>query len=320
MYEYLTGNKQWLLNQLDQKKVWSNILGYSFEIGQKILNPLRDDKHLGSCSICWSNKSDNLVLLDFADSRTNGFDCISAYQFLNPRKSWSEICSDLLTLGKSLPTSSYNVIPGLKPKESKEVEFIPIYRDWTDEDIKWWRKRGIVKEQLDRETTLVKPVNGYIQKKEGKESEIHFNEQCYCYHHLNKFKFYFPNRKNWRFIGNMGKNDIWLIRGNSNLIITKSHKDALALESCVPFSITHVQAETNFPESHILLDWELGFDNIWILYDNDKQGRIGAQLLSEQFIYKKPQIVFLEDYKDVSVMIYSEGLTETIDYLNTLIL
>lgn len=319
MNEYLSfGNKEWLLQNIDQEKVWSSILGYTLKPGQQILNPLRIDKHIGSCTIQTSSRNNNLILFDFADSKTNGYDCVSAYRYLHPYKSWAEICSELMSIGPTIPTSAYKVLPGLKPKV--ESEFIPIYREWLDSDLEWWYKRGIVKSQLDRETTLVKPIKGYVHKKDKKESQIHFNELCYCYHHLEKVKFYFPNRKEWRFLGNMSKNDLWFIHGcTNNLIVTKSHKDCLALESCFPdFSTTHVQAETNFPDNHILLDWEM-YDNVYLIYDNDEQGHKGAELLSKQFLYKKPKQIFLEYHKDVSAFIFNEGLNETIDYLNTLL-
>lgn len=309
--EYLNGDKRWLLENIDQFKVWSNILGYSPKLGQKILNPLRGDKHMGSCYLI-SDK--NVLLIDHADTKTNGYDCVEAYKCLHPYKKWEEICSDLLNMAQILPSSSYRVVPGL-PKKEQTIQ--PIYREWEDEDIKWFENQGVFKWQLDRQETLVKPAKGYIQTKDTKKSEKHFNERCYCYHHNNKIKLYWPDRKQWRFLGTMGRDDLWMIRGedSTGLIITKSHKDSLALESCLPFSITHTQSETSIPSGNILLDWEMGFDNIWILFDNDDKGIEGANNLAKQFIYKKPKLLFLEDYKDPTAMIKGEGLRETTDYL-----
>lgn len=314
--EYLNGNKEWLLSNIDQLKVWSNILGYSARTGEKILNPLRVDKHLGSCHL-WDNGR-SIILIDLAHSKTSGYDCVTAYRYLNPYKKWSEVCSDLLNMAQVLPISSYRVVPGL-PKKEQIIE--PIYRDWLDEDLIWFEEQGVFKWQLDRESTLVKPVKGYIQTKEGKKSEQHFNEQCYCYHHNGKVKLYWPKRKQWRFLGTMGRDDLWVIHGedSTNLLVTKSHKDALALESCLSFSITHTQAETSIPSGHILLEWEMGFDNIFILMDNDIPGIEGANNLAKQFIYKKPKLLFLEDYKDITEMIRTEGLRETINYLLTIL-
>src|SRR5690606_24341835 len=113
-YEYLSGNKEWLLQSIDQMLVWSSIVGYSVNLEQKILNPLRNDKRLGSCYL--KDNGRNIILIDHADSKTSGYDCVTAYRYLNPNRSWSEVCSDLMNIGH-LPISSYRVLPGvIKPK------------------------------------------------------------------------------------------------------------------------------------------------------------------------------------------------------------
>jgi len=321
MYEYLTGNKQWLLSQIDQERVWANIIGYSFKLGQKILNPLRTDKHVGSCSINWSNKSENLVLLDFADSRTNGFDCITAYQFLHPQKSWDEVCNDLLRIAQAMPTSAYKVVPGLV--KQSEVDFVPIYRDWLESDIQWWNKRGVRLDQLERPDTLTLPVSGYIQKKEGKQSEVHFSELCYCYHHLDKFKFYFPNRKSWRFIGNMNKNDVWFLNRMSDILfICKSAKDLLVIENLCDFNLTMIQSETNYPSNDIFYEWECSHKKAYVLTDNDNAGRRISQEIKKQFLYIPCETIEVEpetNCKDIDEYYVKNGFTETFDYLNYLL-
>lgn len=323
MYEYLTGNKQWLLSQIDQERIWANIIGYSFKLGQKILNPLRTDKHVGSCSINWSNKSENLVLLDFADSRTNGFDCITAYQFLHPQKSWDEVCNDLLRIAQAMPTSAYKVVPGLV--KQSEVDFVPIYRDWLESDIQWWSKRGVRLDQLERPDTLTLPVSGYIQKKEGKQSEVHFSELCYCYHHLDKFKFYFPNRKSWRFIGNMNKNDVWFLNRMSDILfICKSNKDLLVIENINDsFNLTHVISEsTGHPTTDIIFEWESIYKKIFILFDNDEAGRRGSELLKSKFLYSDVSILNMSNiynHKDIDEFFCKEGIHKTKLFFDKLI-
>lgn len=321
MYEYLTGNKQWLLSQIDQERVWSNILGYSFKIGQWILNPLRTDKHLGSCSIIWSNKNDNLILMDYADKRTSGFDCITAYQYLYPQKKWDEVCSDLLNIAQSFPTSAYKILPGII--KEKISEFTPFYRDWTQEDIDWWDLRGVVLEQLNRDVTLTKPVKGYFHKKEGKETQVHFNEQCYCYHHQDKVKFYFPNRKNFRFIGNISKEDIWYLnKGSDILFISKSNKDLLVLDNLLDVNLTMIQSETNYPSSDKFYEWECSHKEVYVLMDNDNPGRQIAQEIKKQFLYIPCKIIEINPLtkcKDIDEYYVKHGFNETFDYLNYLL-
>lgn len=321
MNEYLSlGDKQWLLSNIDQEKVWSNIIGSLFKLGQKIINPLRDDKHLGSCHIEKSNKNNNLVLIDFADSKTNGFDCVSAYRYLHPHKSWSEVCSDLLGMAQVIPTSAYKVLPGID--KVRKNEFVPIYRDWLDSDLEWWERRGVTLDQLQRNITLTKPVCGYIHKRDNKESEIHFSEQCYCYHYQTKHKFYFPNRKDWRFIGNMSKDDIWTInRGSDTLFITKSHKDLLVIENLCDFDITMIQSETNYPSKDKFFEWECYYKQVIVCMDNDDTGRRIAKEIQKQFLYIPSKVIEIEPdtgFKDFDEFRVKEGLTESIDYLNYL--
>lgn len=323
IYDYLSyGNKKWLLNHIDQQVVWSSIIGYNVELNKLILNPLRNDKSLGSCLITIDSQG-IYNLVDYADSRTNGFDCISAYRYLYPHKSWNEVCYNLLNIGQIIPTSAYKSVPGLI-KKKQEVTLIPIYRDWSQQDLDWWYKRGVTIDQLNREETLVKPIKGYIQTKENKQSEVHFNEQCYCYHHQDKVKFYFPNRKNYRFLGNMTKNDVWFLNRNSDtLFICKSHKDLLVIENICDFSLSLVQSETNYPSSDKFYEWECFYKQVIICMDNDQTGRNIAQEIKKQFLYIPCKIIEIEPetkYKDFDEYYIKEGLTETIDYLNYLLL
>lgn len=318
IYDYFDYNKVELLKSIDQIKVWSNIIGKNVVIGEKILNPLRNDKSTGSCSLIRGNNG-NIILVDFADKRTSGFDCISAYQYLHPYKRWSEICSELLNEAHSFKPSSYKVIPGIK----KVTEFKPFYKEWSDFDLNWWKKRGVYPEQLNRSNTFIKPVEGYSHTRNNKTSEVHFNEQCYCYHHENKVKFYWPNRKEWRFLGNMSKNDVWKIDRNSDtLIISKSHKDLLVLENLTEFDLTHVQSETNYPDKDKFFEWECYYKQIIILMDNDLTGRNNAEEIKKQFLYLPVRIIEIEQEtqcKDIDEFFIKNGLQESIDYLNHLL-
>lgn len=314
IHDYFHYSKDELIHKIDQMIVWSNILGYRAELDVNILNPLREDKTLGSCMLVQDYRG-IVNIRDFADKKTSGFDCVTAYRYLNSNKSWSEICTDLLQMSPN-KISPY-VLPAIKPKVKSK--FTPFYREWNQHDLDWWGKREVSLEQLSRRDTLTLPIEGYCHEKGNKKSEIHFNEQCYCYHFEDRVKFYFPNRSKYRFLGNLKRDDLWKVKGNSDLIITKAHKDLLVLENCLDLTITHLQAETTFPDEPTLLDWELGFDNILILLDSDEVGKSAAAMLQEQFIYKKPTLLFVEGYKDIDEFIVNEGLRETVEYLNYLL-
>lgn len=303
--KYRHYNHRELLDLLDQERVWRSLLG-SFQLGKYILNPLRYDKDLGSCKLL---ERDGVIrLMDFASKMHSGHDCISFYMIQNPNLKWTEVCINLLS-NNSLPTSSYKVSPGiLKPP----VLFEPIYKQWDQIDIDYWEARGVTNRDK------VSPVSGYIQTND-KKREFYTSEQCYVYECNGKYKFYFPKRKEFRFIGNMQQNDVWIKQGNSTLLISKSHKDFLVLENLVPYSLTHVQGENwGHPEGHILLEWELLYDNIFIFMDNDNPGIEGANRLANKFAYKKPSIFYIDPkygIKDIDQFRVEYGYEDTVEFL-----
>lgn len=315
---YIHYNRTELLNLIDQIKVWHSIVGHC-HLEEFILNPLRTDNHRGSCSLVEYNGK--IVLQDWASRQYSGQDCIAAYCLLNPQFSWEQVCYNLIEISQkgSLP-SSY-VIPGLalKPKE-KTTQLIPIYRDWLIKDKKYWGQYGITKDQLTR-NGLVEPICGYTQIKETKKSEHHFDELAYCYHYDERVKFYFPNRVDFRFLGNINRNDNYHIkRGSDTLLITKSLKDTLVFENLVDYDITHVQSENSDPDGHVILNWEIGYKHQIIVFDNDKSGLEGMQRLATKFLYTEPQLFWINPelgLKDISDMYKEYGEKDTLDYLNT---
>lgn len=304
-YKYY--NHSELLEQLDQERVWRSLLG-SFQLDKHILNPLRADRNLGSCKLV---ERDGIIkLMDFASKEHSGLDCISFYMRQNPTLKWGEVCINLLT-NNSLPVSSYRVFPGIV---KEEVKFIPLYREWEQRDIDYWALRGL------ENNPRITPVSGYIQINGDRKREVHTSEQVYVYECNGRFKFYFPNRKDFRFIGNMQRNDLWQSQGNSTLLISKSHKDFLVLEQMVPFTLTHIQGENwGHPDGHILLEWELAFAEVILFLDNDNPGKEGANRLASKFIYKKPSIFYIDPkygVKDIDQFRVEYGYEDTIEFLN----
>lgn len=320
--KYIHYNRTELLNLIDQIKVWHSIVGHC-HLEEFILNPLRVDNHRGSCSLVEYNGK--IVLQDWASRQYSGQDCIAAYCLLNPQFSWEQVCYNLIEISSKGNNVSPYILPGLvvKPK-SKTLELIPIYRDWEKRDREFWQLRGISKSQLERPTTLVRPIEGYLQIKEDRKSEQHFAELAYCYHCNNKVKFYFPERKGFRFLGNQERNDCWLLKRDlNNLIICKSHKDMLVWENFTDYSLTHIQGEVyGHPDGHKILEYEIGFKNIFICMDNDIAGKKGAQLLYEKFIYTSPTILNISpelNCKDIDEIICKYRYNTTFEVIKNML-
>jgi hypothetical protein len=296
-----------LIGLLDQERVWRSLLG-SFQLDKYILNPLRNDRHVGSCKLV--EKDGIIKLMDYAAKEYSGLDCIAFYMKQNPTIKWNEVCINLLS-NNSLPVSSYRVFPGIV---KEEVKFTPFYKQWDQRDIDFWALRGL------EHNPKINPVSGYIQQNGDRKREIHTSEQVYAYECNGRFKFYYPNRESFRFIGNMQRNDLWHKKGNSTLLITKSHKDFLVLEDMVPYSLTHIQGENwGHPDGHILLEWELLYDTILVWFDGDIPGIEGANRLASRFAYKKPFIFFIDpkyEVKDIDQFRVEYGYEDTIEFLN----
>ncbi len=311
-------NHSQLLEKIDQMKVWSNILGFTPKLNQFILNPLRPDKHLGSCYL--ERKGDKIILVDWADKRFSGHDCISAYLVKYP-KPWAEACIELLkTSSLEAPSVSYMALPGLKVKTK---ELIPIYRNWEKRDKVYWEKRGISKTQLERKETLTLPIKGYILIKDTKQ-EVYFGDLAYAFHCNEKVKLYFPERKQFRFIGTTGRTDVWhLNRGSDTLLVTKSQKELLVWENLVNWDLTHVQNESFSQEdSELVYKWEVGYDKILLNFDNDLTGIKAMQTFTSKFLFKEVSYFHIDPatgIKDIDQMMVEWGSNETLDYIQTLI-
>ena len=65
-----------LLSNINQEKIWFNIVG-NVRLEQFILNPLREDKHAGSCRLI--EHGGTIFLNDWASKEHYWKDCISNY-------------------------------------------------------------------------------------------------------------------------------------------------------------------------------------------------------------------------------------------------
>jgi len=312
-------NHRQLLNKLDQMKVWSNLIGYTPKIGEHILNPLRPDKHKGSCYL--ENRDGRIIIVDWADRKHSGHDCISAYLMKYPQP-WNQACIELLKIGSgiSVNTSSYMAIPGYK-KKTREI--IPIYRNWNDKDKKYWSARGVSRSQLDRKETLTKPIKGYILIKEDTQ-QFDLNELAYCFESNGRFKLYFPERQEFRFISSTKRTDVWhLDRGSDTLLVTKSQKELLVWENLIDWDLTHVQNESySEHDAELIYKWEVGYEKVYFNFDNDITGITAMQNFTSKFLFKEAEFFYIDpkfNIKDIDQMRVEWGYNDTLEYINTLI-
>lgn len=307
-----------LLSQIDQMQCWVHIVGY-VQLREPILSPLRKDSHKGSCYL--DEYKGRVVLVDWANPQHSGSDVIKAYKLLNPTKSWKEVCTDLIRISKNSKPSPY-VYPGLV-KKSKTIRFIPFVKDWEDQELEYWDKRGVIINQLQRECTLVNPVKGYELEKEDKMIAYNSFELGFAYQFGEKYKVYYPFRNSYRFIGNVTSNDVWHLKKESDtLLICKSSKDMLVLENLTNFDLTHIQGETyGHPDEVMVFSWETFYKRIILFWDGDEAGLAGMNRFSKKFILVKPEIkhLNLEISKDADELRVKYGHEQSLNIINELL-
>ena len=171
---------------------------------------------------------------------------------------------------------------------------------------------------MDRKETLVRPIKGYIHKKEGKEMTVYLSEPAYCYHHKGRYKFYFPTRKENRFLGNQTRDDVWFHEGNDVLLICKCAKDFLCLQNLLPYSLTYVQGENyGHPSDLQIYEYEVKFSSVKLLFDGDEAGLEGMKRLQKRFVYTPCDYYWINEsgVKDITDFYKEFGKEDTIDYL-----
>ena len=294
-----------LLQRVDQQKVWAHMLG-NFKIGAKtVLNVLRGDKHTGSC--CIVRMGQDLILMDFADSDYNGLSCISYYRKLHPDKPWYQVTQDILSIS-SIASPTLSKVK-TKPKEI----MCPIVRNWEPRDRVYWSKRKVSKKTLENR---VFPISGY----KTDSLEYITSELAYAYKYENKYKLYFPERKEYRFLGNLSVDDLWHTHKGNTLLVTKSHKDFLILETFSQNSVTHVQSENSLPSVSKIYEWEVTYDKILIWFDPDPAGIKNAYKLKTLIQFKEAQVINpdLKDCKDPDEYICKYGKEALLEILKNL--
>ena len=279
-----------LLDTIDQYQIWSLIIP-NVTIDKWIKNPLRVDKNLGSCRLTWYNNK--LLLVDWADKEQSHIDCITAYKKLYPNKKWVEIISDLSRYNIN-SRSNHTVHSVHKNIQEKDI-IIPIKKEWDKKALEYWEKRYLTEHDLI--FFNVYNIDGYkIIKPDGNVKEVYVSDLGFSYECNNKYKLYFPTKNTYRFIGNMGRNDIWHTHKNNILLICKSHKDYMLSCKFLNCSVTHVQGENwGHPQDHIIMNWEINYDQIFILLDKDEAGISGSKRLASKFLKINPNILFIDN-------------------------
>ena len=290
-------------------------------------SPLRRDKQ-PTCSF-YRNKSGTLIFKDFATGQhLNVFDVVQSIFRCNYFESLRIIANDFgivqdNTLHKNPGKINLNPIK-IKDKEISKIQIE--VQEFTDSELKWWGKYGISKDILKR-------FDVYSCKHVFLNDQLFAKSQQHCpifgyygkkYQGLELWRCYFPKRTSFRFITNWPSKKIQgydqLPKKGKLLVITKSMKDSMCLYSC-GITACAPNSENLFIPDKVLEDLKNRFENIVVLYDNDKPGLYNMAKIRKEH----PELTYVfipKRYgsKDISDFYKDHGRKETLNLIKTFIL
>lgn len=290
-------------------------------------SPLRRDKQ-PTCSF-YRNKSGTLIFKDFATGQhLNIFDVVQSIFRCDYFESLRIIANDFGIVRDNALHKNPGKI-NLNPIKIKDKEISKIQievQEFTDSELKWWGKYGISKDILKRfDVYSCKHV--FLNDQLFAESQQHcpiFGYYGKKYQGLELWRCYFPKRTSFRFITNWPSKKIQgydqLPKKGKLLVITKSMKDSMCLYSCGIIACAP-NSENLFIPDKVLEDLKNRFENIVVLYDNDRPGLYNMAKIRKEH----PELTYVfipKRYgsKDISDFYKDHGRKETLNLIKTFIL
>ncbi len=272
-------NRKFILEHLSQEDIFHKYLGIFPILKKQYRNPLRTDNN-PTCSFYYNPQG----ILKFRDHNTrDNFDCFNIVQILyrnqfdTARSSFQQaleiIAADFGLTTKTAIHIETRPLPEeqlLKVKKKTSIQIATI--QWTKKHINYWSQFGITQETLDY--FRVYPIS-HAWVDGGLIYSYQSNDLGFAYDFGNgDFKLYFPNRKSYRFIQNIGS----ILQGYAQLpsddfvlVITKSYKDVISMRQFGIYAVAPVS------ESVLLTDKQFEdlsnrFFHIFSLMDRDRAG------------------------------------------------
>ena len=290
-------------------------------------SPLRRDKQ-PTCSF-YRNKSGTLIFKDFATGQhLNIFDVVQSIFRCDYFESLRIIANDFGIVRDNALHKNPGKI-NLNPIKIKDKEISKIQievQEFTDSELRWWGKYGISKDILKR-------FNVYSCKHVFLNDQLFAESQQHCpifgyygkkYQGLELWRCYFPKRTSFRFITNWPSKKIQgydqLPKKGKLLVITKSMKDSMCLYSC-GITACAPNSENLFIPDKVLEDLKNRFENIVVLYDNDRPGLYNMAKIRKE--HPELTYVFIPkkyESKDISDFYKDHGRKETLNLIKTFIL
>ena len=296
-------------------------------------SPLRLDKR-PTCSY-YRNRFGTLIFKDFATGQhLNIFDVVQEIFHCDYFEALRIIANDFgIIHDKYLQKTPGKINTHPVKMQDKEMSKIQVeIQDFTDLELKWWEKYGITPE-------ILKHFNVYSCKHVFLNGQLIAKSQQHCpifgYYggkikenreNIELWKCYFPNRVNYRFIGNYPAKKLQgydkLPKKGKICVITKSQKDLMALyaygiPACAPNSEVIIPSET------VINDLTSRFENVFFFFFNDQCGITFLNRIKKKYPQLKcliiPRNLEAKDFSDLRAKYgYKKTKEFIINYLKSI--
>lgn len=311
--------KEFILSKTNQESIMHYYTGLDVSSKKLALSPLRND-HKVTCAF-YKSKSGILYLHDFATNEH--LDCWNVVMRINNCSYFEAL--KIIAQDFGLIESSEVVVKSSKPvlidsiKESETCKIQAQIKDYSKEELDWWKQFGIDKK-------LLKKYHVFSIQHVFLNGELKFSSSSNIFifgYYFGKdkngnelWKIYFPFNKEHgiRFVNNLSSKKLQGFRQlpetGELLIITKSMKDCLSLKA---FGLNAIapSSESTFCSEKQIEEFKNRFKHILIIYDQDKAGKYNMAKIRKQF----PDLnyfVIPKEYKskDFSDLVMNYGVSK----------
>lgn len=310
--------KEDILNEIGENNVYKHYSSLPVKVNQIGISPLRNEKN---ASFGYFIKNGEILFNDFV---LGGGDCIK-FVMLMFNLTWFEALSkiaidfgidDGYIVKKNLKTQSKRVSNSFNFEDrnsllenSNKLVIQIKSRRWRMHDFLYWVSFGIKKPTLELFDVI--PVEYIFLNGQP----ISADKYAYAFREMKDdkvtYKIYQPFNEKYKWINNHN-NSIWqgwtkLPEKANELVITKSLKDVMAINSVTSLPSISLQAESTKPKDKIIEELKDRFNTIYVLYDNDFDSEVnwgekfGTELSKKyNFIHLKiPDKFKCKDFSDL---------------------
>ncbi|HRH35927.1 MAG TPA: toprim domain-containing protein, partial [Catalimonadaceae bacterium] len=247
--------------------------------GHNISNPLLSEKQATpSFNIfCDQKGGHEWKFKDFATGDHGScFDLVMKLFNLNFIEAKSKICQDFNLISEA---KNHTTTTSPNPAAPNSPEFSVVQRDFTKQELDYWLKYGITSEILNRFNVKALSKFSTMNKKGTAYSKrSDHNHFIFTYDHGNWHKLYKPlddKKFRFQFLGPKPQNFVFgfdqLPEKGTYVFLTGGEKDVMSL-AAHGFAAISLNSETAKPTPELLANLRSRFDEVVILYDNDKTG------------------------------------------------